>query len=155
MITFRKLRFSPSFDPFLVLNQPLFKAFWDFPWAKTRHHGLKMGPYHLFEHHKWSRITVGKTRFSPIFDPFLVPKRPIFILSEGLSGSLGDSEAWKPQKVGACGWTRRPRNSDLSHLTQDTLCAWFRGGGAHSAGFWGFLAPFWAVSRTYCGIEGH
>ena len=21
--------------------------------------------------------------------------------------------------------------------------------------FWGFLAPFWAVSRTYRGVEGH
>ena len=28
----------------------------------------------------------------------------------GLSGSLGDSEAWKPQKVGACRWTRCPQN---------------------------------------------
>ena len=74
MITFKKLRFSPSFDPFLVVNQPLFKAFW----AKTRHHGLKMGPNHLFEHPEWCRITFGKTRFSSIFDPFLVPKRPIF-----------------------------------------------------------------------------
>ena len=73
----------------------------------------------------------------------------------GLSGSLGDYEAWKPQKVGACGGTRCPPNLDLSHLTQDTPCAWFRGGGAHCAGFWGFLAPFWAVSRTYRGIEGH
>ena len=68
MITFRKLRFSPSFDPFLVLNQPLFKAFWDFPWAKTRHHGLKMGPNHLFEHPEWSRITFGNKR---VFHPFL------------------------------------------------------------------------------------
>ena len=166
MITFRKLRFSPSFDPFVVLNQPLFKAFWDSPSAKTRHHGLQMGPNHLFEHPEWSRISFGKTRFSPIFDPLLVPKRPIFKafpdfpwpithhyglktayihFSEdpkwsrnnfgkndffrpgdpdgptvgphraraglppappsdhwygGLSGSLGDSEAWKPQKVG-------------------------------------------------------
>ena len=33
---------------------------------------------HLFQHPEWSRITFGKTRFSPIFDPFLVPKRPIF-----------------------------------------------------------------------------
>ena len=78
MITFRKLRFSPSFEPFLVLNQPLFKAFWDFPWAKTRQHGLKMGPNHLFEHPEWSGITFGKTRFSPIFDAYLGPKRPIF-----------------------------------------------------------------------------
>ena len=73
----------------------------------------------------------------------------------GLSGSLGDSEAWKPQKVGACGWTRRPRNSELRHVTQDTPCAWFRGVGAHCAGFWGFLAPFWAVSWTYRGVRGH
>ena len=73
----------------------------------------------------------------------------------GLSGSVGDSEAWKPQKVGACGWTRCPRNSDLSHVIQDTPCAWFRGVGAHCADFWGFLAPFWAVSRTYRGVRGH
>ena len=73
----------------------------------------------------------------------------------GLGVSLGNSETWKPQKVEACEWTRCPRNSDLSHVTQDTPCAWFRGVGAHCAGFWGFLAPFWAVSRTYRGIEGH
>ena len=73
----------------------------------------------------------------------------------GLGGSLGDSEVWKPQKVGGCGWTRCPRNSDLSHVAQDTARAWFRGVGAHCAGFWGFLAPFWAVSRTYRADEGH
>ena len=28
--------------------------------------------------------------------------------------SLGNSTAWKPQKVGGCGWTRCPRNSGLS-----------------------------------------
>ena len=28
----------------------------------------------------------------------------------GLGASLGDSEAWKPQKLGCCGWTRCPRN---------------------------------------------
>ena len=26
----------------------------------------------------------------------------------GLAVSLGDSEAWKPQKVGGCGWTGYP-----------------------------------------------
>ena len=180
-----------------------------------------MGQNHLFEHPEWSLITFGKTRFSPIFDPFLVPKRPVFkefgifrgpkrattgskqpkntCLSipsglgttlekiiffapgtlvdrpsaptvrvpgcppappsdhwyGGLGGSLGDSEAWKPQKVGGCGWTRCLRNSDSSHVAQDTPRAWFRGVGAHCAGFGGFLAPFWAVSRTYRGVEGH
>ena len=34
----------------------------------------------------------------------------------GLGVSLGDFEAWKPQKVGGCGWTRCPRNSFLSHV---------------------------------------
>ena len=29
------------FDPFLVPKRPISKAFWDFPWPKTRHHGLK------------------------------------------------------------------------------------------------------------------
>ena len=42
-IIFGKMRFCPIFDPFLVPKGPLFKAFWDFPWAKTRHHGLKVG----------------------------------------------------------------------------------------------------------------
>ena len=31
------------FDPLLVLKRPIFKAYWDFPWAKTRDHGLKTG----------------------------------------------------------------------------------------------------------------
>ena len=71
----------------------------------------------------------------------------------GLGGLLGDSDAWKPQKVGVCGWTTCPRNSDLSNVAQDTVRSWFRGVGAHCAGFWGFLAPFWAVSRTYRGVR--
>ena len=49
----------------------------------------------------------------------------------GLGGLLGDSEAWKPQKVGGCGWTRCPRNSGWSHVAQDTACSWFRAVGAH------------------------
>ena len=40
-ITFGKTRFSPIFDPFLVPKRPIFKAFWDFPWPITHHHGLK------------------------------------------------------------------------------------------------------------------
>ena len=42
MITFRKTRFRPIFDPFLDPKRPIFKACWDFPWSKPRHHGLKM-----------------------------------------------------------------------------------------------------------------
>ena len=42
---------------------------------------------------------------------------------EGLGGLWGDSEAWKPQNMGGCGWTRCPRYSDLSHVAQDTARA--------------------------------
>ena len=31
------------FDPFFVPKRSIFKAFWDFPWGKTCHHGLKTG----------------------------------------------------------------------------------------------------------------
>ena len=31
------------FDPFLDSNRPIFKAFWHFPWPKTRHDELKTG----------------------------------------------------------------------------------------------------------------
>ena len=63
----------------------------------------------------------------------------------GLGGLLGDSETWKPQKVGGCGWTRCPRNSDLSHVAEDTARSWFRGVGAHCAdfgAFWRLFGPF-------------
>ena len=63
----------------------------------------------------------------------------------GLRVSLGDSEAWKPQKVGGCGSTRCPRNSDLSHVAQDTARSWFWGAGAHVAffrAFWRLFGPF-------------
>ena len=63
----------------------------------------------------------------------------------GLGVSLGDSEAWKPQKVGGCGWTRCPRNYVLSHVAQDMARAWFRGVDAHCADFgdfWRLFGPF-------------
>ena len=40
--------------------------------------GPTKGSFHLFVHPKWSRIIFGETHFSPIFDPFVVPKQPIF-----------------------------------------------------------------------------
>ena len=63
----------------------------------------------------------------------------------GLGGSLGDSEAWKPQKVGGCGWTTCPRNSVLRHVAQDTARAWFGGVGARCpdfGAFWRLFGPF-------------
>ena len=40
--------------------------------------GLKMGSFHPFVHLKWFGMIFAKMRFRPIFDPFLVPKQPIF-----------------------------------------------------------------------------
>ena len=63
----------------------------------------------------------------------------------GLGVSFGDSEAWKPQKVGGCGWTWCLRNSILSHVAQDTARAWFGGVGAHRGdfgAFWRLFGPF-------------
>ena len=51
------------FDPFLVPNQPIFKAFCDFGGAKMACNGLKVGSFHLFRHPKWSRTIFGKNTF--------------------------------------------------------------------------------------------
>ena len=74
---FWKNAFLTHLDPFLVLKQPIFKAFWDFPWPKTCHHGLKTGYEYLFEHPKWSTNNFGKKNHffrpgTPV-DPPLAP----------------------------------------------------------------------------------
>ena len=69
--------------------------------------------------------------------------------------SLGDFEAWKPQKVGDCGCTRCPRNSVLSHVGQDTACSWFWACLTQTSHIQViFFCHFWAVSRTYRGARG-
>ena len=75
------------------------------------------------------------------------PAPPIEHWYGGLGGSLGDSEAWKPQKVGGCGWARCPRISVLSHIAQDTARAWFRGVSANCAN----LGAFWRLFGPYHG----
>ena len=72
----------------------------------------------------------------------------------GLGVSLGDSEPWKPQKVGGCGWTGCPRNSVLSHVGQDTARAWFRGVGAHCADFGAFWRLFGPFLRHIVALKG-
>ena len=77
--------------------------------------------------------------------PGCPPAAPSDHWFDGLRVSLGDCEAWKPHKVGGCGWTRCHRNRILSHRAQDTACAWFRGVGAHCADFgasWRIFGPF-------------
>ena len=62
-----KKHFLPIFDPFLVAERPIFKAFCDFGGAKIACNGLKKGSFHWFVHPKWSGIIFGKTHFWPIF----------------------------------------------------------------------------------------
>ena len=38
--------------------------------------GFKMGSFHLFRHPKWYRIIFFSEKH--IFDPFFVPKKPVF-----------------------------------------------------------------------------
>ena len=49
-----KVIFGIFFDPFFVIKQPIFKAFWDFRSAKTSHHELKPCPKNLFCDYVWS-----------------------------------------------------------------------------------------------------
>ena len=72
----------------------------------------------------------------------------------GLGVSLGDSKAWKPPKVGVCGWTRCPRNSFLSHVAQDTARSWFRGVGAHCADFGAFWCLFGSFLEHIVELKG-
>ena len=67
----------------------------------------------------------------------------------GLGVRLGNSQGWKPQKVGGCGWSRWPRNRILSHVAKDMAYSWFV-----AVGIWSFRGPFWAVSGTYHGVRG-
>ena len=53
-------------------------------------------------------------------EPHCPPAPPSDHWYGGLGVSLGDSEAWKPHKVGGCGWKTYPGNLILSHIAQDT-----------------------------------
>ena len=155
---FWKNAFLTRFSPIFGSKTAHFQAFWDFPWPKTRHQGLKTSSTHLFEYPKWYGNNFGKNHFfrpGTLVDPLLAapavrgPGCPPAVQSHHWYGCLGvrlgDFEAWKPQKVGGCGWTRCPRNQILSHVAQDTARAWFRGVGAHCAqfgAFWRLFGPF-------------
>ena len=149
------------FDPFLT-------HCWSQNGPFSRHFGIFHGPKRATTGSKWPKNTclsipsgLGTTLEKIIFfalgtlvDPPLAPTvrglagppaAPSDHWYGGLRVSLGDSEAWKPYKVGGCGWTRCPRNSFLSHVAQDTARSWFRGAGAHCAvfgTFWRLFGPF-------------
>ena len=157
----RSLLEKRVFDPFLT-------HFWSQNGPFSRHFGMFHGPKRATTGSKRPKNTClsipsgpGTTLEKMIFfapgtlvDPPLAPAvcgpgcppdPPSDHWYGGLGGLLGDSETWKPQKVGGCGWTRCPRNSDLSHVAQDTARSWFRGVGAHCAvfgAFWRLFGPF-------------
>ena len=148
--------------------QPFLTHFWSQNGPFSRYFGIFHGPKRATTGSKRPKntclsipsglgTTLGKTIFfapGTLVHPPLAPavRRlgcPLAPPSDhwygGLGGLLGDSEAWKPQKVGVCGWTRCPRNSDLSNVAQDTVRSWFRGVGAHGAdfgAFWRLFGPF-------------
>ena len=129
------------FDPFLT-------HFWSQNGPFSRRFGIFHGPKRITTGSKRAQNTclsipsgLGTTLEKMIFfapgtlvDPPLAPtvrglRCPPAPPSDhwygGLGVSLGESRAWKPQKVGGCGWIRCPRNSVLSHVGQDTARSWF------------------------------
>ena len=132
-----KCVFDPFSTHFLSHNGPF-----------SRHFGIFRGPKRATTGSKWPKnsclsipsglgTTLEKMIFfahgtlvhPPLAPAVRVPGCPPAPPSDhwygGLRVSLGDSETWKPQKVGGCGWTRCPRNSDLSHVAKDTARSWF------------------------------
>ena len=157
------------FDPFLT-------HFWSRNGPFSRHFGIFHGPKRVTTGSKRAKNTclsirsgLGTTLEKVIFfapgtlvDPPLAPAVrgpgcPPAPRGDhwfgGLGVSLSDSEGWKPQKVGGCGWTRCPRNSVLSHVAQDTARAWFRASLTQTAHIQAIFGHFWAVSRTYRGAS--
>ena len=151
--------FDPFLPHFLSRNGPF-----------SRHFGILHGPKHATTGSKRPKNTffsipsgLGTTLEKMIFfalGTLVDPPLPPTVRGPGcppaapsdhkygcLGVSLGGFEAWKPQKVGGCGWNRCPQNSVLSHVAQDTARAWFRGVGAHCADF----GAFWRLSGPFLG----
>ena len=149
------------FDPFLThcwsQNGPFSRHFGIFHGPKRATTGSERPKNTCLSIPSGLGTTLQKMNFFPLgtpVDPPLAttvrglagpPAAPSDHWYRGLRVSLGNSEAWKPQKVGGCGWTRCSRNSFLSHVAQDTARSWFRGAGAHCAvfgAFWRLFGPF-------------
>ena len=139
--------------PGSLLEKCVLDPFWTHFWFQngpfSRHFGIFHSPKRATTRSKRPKTTclsipscLGTTLEKIIFvapgttvDPLLAPTvrglccppaPPNDHRYGGLGVSFGDSEAWKRQKVGGCGWARCPRNSVLSHVAQDTARSWFR-----------------------------
>ena len=76
-IMFGKPWFCLVFEPFVILNGPIFKALSALRGAKIAQRGLKMGSFHLFVHPNSPKVSLEKH----IFDSFLTN-----FWSQGMSG---------------------------------------------------------------------
>ena len=152
-------------DPFLT-------HFWSQNSPFSRHFGIFGGPKWATTSSKQSKNTcfsvphglgsfLRKVIFLPLsdpVDPFGYPPvwagacslpQPSGPSYWGLGVRLGNSEGWKPQNVGGCGWSRCPRNRILSHVAKHMAYSWFV-----AVGSWSFWGPFWAASAAYHGVRG-
>ena len=146
------------FDPFLT-------HFWSQNSASSRHFGFFGGPKWATPSSKQSKntcfsITHGLGSFlrKVIFLPYwtllthlgthlfgleLAACRSLVGLGTGVLGvHLGNSEAWKPQNEGGCGWIRCPRNRVLSHVAKDMAYSWFVAVASQSAQNLGLVGAF-------------
>ena len=133
----RKRFFDPFWTHFWTQNGPFSRHFGNFHGPKRGTTGSKRAKNTCLSIPSGLGTTLKKIIFfapgTPV-DPPLAPTvrglccppaAPSDHWYGGLRVSLGDSEAWRPQKVGGCGWNRCPRNSFLSHVAQDTARSWF------------------------------
>ena len=126
----------------------------------SRHFGIFRVPKWATTSSKWSKTTcfsvahglgsfLRKVIFLPLLDPVDPFGHPPVWASAcslpqpsgprhwGLGVLSSNSEGWKPQKVGGCGWNRCPRNRILSHAAKDMAYSWFV-----AVGIWSFWGPF-------------
>ena len=154
-----------SFGKMRFFIHPFSTHFWSQNSASSRHFGIFGGPKWATTSSKQSKntcfsITHGlgsflrKVIFLPhwtilthlgthLFGLELAACRSLVGLGTGVLGvHLGNFEAWKPQKVGGCGWTRCPRNRVFSHVAKDMACSWFVAVARQSAQNLGLLGAF-------------
>ena len=134
-----KYVFAPFLTHFWSPNGPFLKHFGMFHRIKHVTAGSKRAKNICLRSLNGLGTTLEKMNFfapGPLLDPVLAPTVrgpccPVAPPSHHWYGSVGvlvgDSEAWKPQKVEGCGWTRCRWNCELSHVAQDNARSWFRG----------------------------
>ena len=92
---------------------------------------------------------------APVHGPGCRPAPPSEHWYGGLGVSFGDSEGWKPQKMGGCGWARCPRVLFLSHIAQDTARSWFWACWTQTVHIHTIFAIFWPFLKYIVELEAN